>query len=130
MVSLAAPQHLVLSFLRPSVAVSGLSPVALSVGYSLGAVCRLLREVASLVAGHRLKAHGLQQLQHVGSVVPARGLSCSEACGIFPDQGSNLRLLHWQADSLPRSYQGSPQIPSFYRDTCHPEFWSTLMISF
>ena len=54
MVSLAAPQHLVLSFLRPSVAVSGLSPVALSVGYSLGAVCRLLREVASLVAGHRL----------------------------------------------------------------------------
>ena len=23
-------------------------------------------------------------------------------------QGSNLRLLHWQADSLPPSYQGSP----------------------
>ena len=27
--------------------------------------------------------------------------------GIFPTQGSNLRLLHWQADSLPLSHQGS-----------------------
>ena len=26
-------------------------------------------------------------------------LSCSVACGIFPDQGSNLCLLHWQVDS-------------------------------
>ena len=31
-----------------------------------------------------------------------RGLSCSRACGIIPDQGSNLCLLHWQADSQPR----------------------------
>ena len=28
--------------------------------------------------------------------------------GIFPTQGLNLRLLHWQADSLPLSHQGSP----------------------
>ena len=28
--------------------------------------------------------------------------------GIFPNQGSNLRLLHWQAGSLPLSPQGSP----------------------
>ena len=28
--------------------------------------------------------------------------------GIFPTQGSNLHLLHWQADSLPLSHQGSP----------------------
>ena len=28
--------------------------------------------------------------------------------GIFLTQGSNLRLLHWQADSLPLSHQGSP----------------------
>ena len=27
-----------------------------------------------------------------------QGLSCSAACGIFPDQGSNLCLLHWQED--------------------------------
>ena len=26
--------------------------------------------------------------------------------GIFPDQGLNLSLLHWQADSLPLSHQG------------------------
>ena len=36
------------------------------------------------------------------------GLSCSAACGIFLDQGSNLCLLHWQADSLLLSHQGSP----------------------
>ena len=35
-------------------------------------------------------------------------LSCPVACGIFPDQGSNLSLPHWQADSLPLSHQGSP----------------------
>ena len=35
------------------------------------------------------------------------GLSCSTACGIFPDPGSNPYLLHWQADSLPLSHQGS-----------------------
>ena len=28
--------------------------------------------------------------------------------GIFPDQRLNLTLLHWQADSLPLSHQGSP----------------------
>ena len=28
--------------------------------------------------------------------------------GIFPTQGLNLRLLHWQADSLPLSHQASP----------------------
>ena len=38
-------------------------------------------------------------LQSAGSVVVALGLSCSVACGIFPDQGSNPCPLHWQADS-------------------------------
>ena len=33
-------------------------------------------------------------------VVVAFWLSCPMACGIFPDQGSNPGLLHWQADSL------------------------------
>ena len=37
--------------------------------------------------------------RHTGSVVVAHQLSCSAACGIFPDQGSNLCPLHWQADS-------------------------------
>ena len=39
-------------------------------------------------------------------------LSCSTACEIFPGQGLNLCLLHWQADSSPLRHQGSP-IPSF-----------------
>ena len=43
-----------------------------------------------------------------GSVVEALGLSCSAACGIFPDQGLNYCPLHWQADSYPLCHQGSP----------------------
>ena len=54
------------------------------------------------------RAHRLQQLLHVGSVVVARSLQstgsvvvahrprCSAACGIFTDQRSNPHLLHWQ----------------------------------
>ena len=43
-----------------------------------------------------------------GSVIVAHGPSCSTACGIFPDQGSNPCPLHWQADSQPLRHQGSP----------------------
>ena len=46
--------------------------------------------------------------RRAGSVVMAHGLSCSAACGIFPDQGSNPCPLHWQADSQPLRHQGSP----------------------
>ena len=44
------------------------------------------------------------------SVGVVHGLSCSQACGIFPDQGWNLCHLHWQLDSLPLSRQGSPHL--------------------
>ena len=46
--------------------------------------------------------------RRAGSVVVAHRPSCSVACGIFPDQGSNPCLLHWQADSQPLRHQGSP----------------------
>ena len=49
-----------------------------------------------------------------GSVVVAHGPSCSAACGIFPDQGSNPRPLHWQADSQPLRHQGSPLVLFFF----------------
>ena len=66
------------------VAARGLSLVVASGGYSL------LR-----CAGFSLR--WLLLLQRTGS--RAHGLSCSAARGIFPDQGSNLCLLNWQADS-------------------------------
>ena len=47
--------------------------------------------------------------RRAGSVVVAHGTSCSAACGIFPNQGSNPCPLHWQADSQPLRHQGSPQ---------------------
>ena len=62
-------------------------------------VHRLLVVVASLVE------HGLSS---AGSVVMAHRLSCSEACGIFLDQGSNPCPLHWQADSYLLDHHGNP----------------------
>ena len=49
----------------------------------------------------------IPRLESTGSIVVARGVSCSAACGVFPDQGSNPFLLQWQVDSLPLSHQGS-----------------------
>ena len=46
--------------------------------------------------------------RRTGSVIVAHGSSCSAACGIFPDQGSNPCPLHWQADSQPLRHQGCP----------------------
>ena len=37
-------------------------------------------------------------LSSCGSVVVVHGLSCSVACGIFADQGSNPCPLHWQVE--------------------------------
>ena len=48
--------------------------------------------------------------RRAGSVIVAHGPSCSAACGIFPDQGSNPCPLHWQADSQPLRHQGSPGV--------------------
>ena len=64
-------------------------------------MCRFqyLRRVDSALA-----AGGLQSR---GSAAVAHGLSCSLACGIFPDQGWNLCPLPWQKDSLPLGHQGS-----------------------
>ena len=52
--------------------------------------------------------------RRTGSVVVAHRLSCSAACGIFLDQGSNPCPLHWQADSQPLRHQGSPNIFFFF----------------
>ena len=41
---------------------------------------------------------GARALGAQASVVVARGLSCSAACGIFPDQGSTPCPLFWQED--------------------------------
>ena len=60
--------------------------------------------------------------RHAGSVVVAYGPSCSAACGIFPDQGSNPCPLHWQADSQPLRHQGSPWYAIFSKEW----FWSFL----
>ena len=68
-------------------------------GPLLAALCRILTAAASPVVEHGLQARGPQQSWRAGSAVVARGLGCSVACGIFPDQGSNPCPLHWQVGS-------------------------------
>ena len=53
-------------------------------------------------------ACGAQALRHVG--LSTCGLISLVACGIFPDRGLNLCLLHWQVDSQPLDHQGIPAI--------------------
>ena len=50
----------------------------------------------------RSSVHGISQAR-----IPEWG-SISFSSWIFPTQGLNPCLLHWQADSLPLSHQGSP----------------------
>ena len=78
----------------------GLSLVVASGGHSSSRCAGL-----SLSRSLPLRSTGSRR---AGSVVVAHGPSCSAACGIFPDQGSNPRPLHWQADSQPLRHQGSP----------------------
>ena len=53
------------------------------------------------LCGTRASAAVVSGLQSPGSIAVVLGLSCLAGCGVFLDQGLNLRLLHWQADSLP-----------------------------
>ena len=73
--------------------------------------------LASVVAARGLRSCSSRAVEHrINSC--GTGLWCSMVCRIFPDQGSNPRLLHWQADSLPLSHQGSCCHLSFHKDYC------------
>ena len=82
------------------VSVRGLSLVAASGGHSSS-------RCAGLSLSRPLLLRSTSS-RRSGSVVVAHGPSCSTACGILPDQGSNPCPLHWQADSQPLRHQGSP----------------------
>ena len=84
------------------VSVRGLSLVAASGGHASSRCAGL-----SLSRPLLLRSTGSRR---AGSVIVAHGPSCSAACGIFPDQGTNPCPLHWQADSQPLRHQGSPRI--------------------
>ena len=73
------------------VSVRGLSLVVASGGHS-SSQCAGLSVSRPLL----LRSTGSRR---AGSVVVAHGPTCSAACGIFPDQGSNPCPLQWQADS-------------------------------
>ena len=54
-------------------------------------------------------------LWSTGSIAVAHRLRSSVACGIFPNQGLNLCLLHWQTDSLPLT-----TMEACVHACCHP----------
>ena len=87
------------------VSVRGLSLVVASGGHSSSWCTGLLlsRPLLLWSTGSR----------RAGSAIVAHGPSCSAACGILPDQGSNPCPLHWQADSQPLRHQGSPYTDVF-----------------
>ena len=87
------------------VSVRGLSPVAASGGHPSPRCAG-----PSLSRPLLLRSTGSRR---AGSVIVAHGPSCSAACGIFPDQGSNPCPVHWQADSQPLRHQGSPPSLSY-----------------
>ena len=84
------------------ISMRGLSLVAASGGHSSSRCAGL-----SLSRPLFLRSTGSRR---AGSLVVAHGLSCSTACGIFPDQGLNPCPRHWQADSQPLRHQGSPLV--------------------
>ena len=68
-------------------------------GRALHEVHRLLVAMASLVAEKRALGNvgsigAFSGLLSTGSITVGHRLSCSEACGILLDQGSNPYLLH------------------------------------
>ena len=68
-----------------------LFPVTPGVSQSRGFSCCGAQALGSVTAVRRLES--------AGSAVVAQDLSCPSVCGIVPEQGWNLRPLHWQADA-------------------------------
>ena len=99
--------YLFLAVLGPRF-VRGLSLVTASGGHS-SSRCgdRSSSRCAGLPPSRPLPLRGTGS-RRAGSAVVAHGPSRSAARGIPPDQGSNPRPLHQQADSQPLRHQGSP----------------------
>ena len=78
-----------------------LLPWVFAAVYGLLSLCKVRASHCggSFAVEHGLEAARLQWSQHKGSAAVGCGLSCPVVCGIFLDQGSNPRPLHWQVDS-------------------------------
>ena len=61
--------------------------------------------------------YGAWALGSQASIIVAKGLTSSVACGIFPDQELNPCPLRWQADSLLLSHWKNPYIVAWICET-------------
>ena len=93
---------------RSSLLCADFSLVEVSGGYPscgvLSSHCGGFSCCGAQALGHVGSVVMVPRLWDTGSVVVAYGLSCSAACGIFLDEGSNPHLLRWQVDSLSLSH--------------------------
>ena len=117
---------------RVFVAVFELSLIAVTRGYSLVVVSGLLMAVASFIAEQGLQGawnsvgaaggFGIWGSWALGFWLCslAHGLSCSAACGLFPDQGSNRCPLHCKVTRSEKCNQGIPLFLHFQRSFCLP----------
>ena len=98
--------------------------------------CSLLALWAPQLGGVSCDQHSLRQLQCEDSAVKPPGplerrlQSCAAWASllwgvwVFPDQGSNPYLLHWQADSLGLCHQGSCFLSFWAKRTVPSAFYS------
>ena len=100
---------------------TGFSLVAASRGHSQVVMRGLLIVVTSVVT---------PGLWSTGLIVVMLGPSCTTACGVSPDQGLSLRLLHWQVGSLPLSHQGSRNGTFLFSLVSVFFFWSFIFRQF
>ena len=115
-------------------AASGPSLVAESGGCSWGTGFsrwehRLRGRRASVVAAGGSAGVAAPSLWNASSAVALHGFSCSAACGIFPNQGSNPRSLHWQADSYPLDHKGSPAGCYLKGDHMHYHYHFSILLA-
>ena len=75
-----------------------------------------VRVLSRSVVSDSLQPHGIEPASFLcpryspGKNTGVSNLSLSLLQRIFPIQGLNLYLLHWQVDSVPLRHQGSPHI--------------------
>ena len=89
--------------------------------------CLFTKSCPTLLQSHRLQTARLFCSQDF----PGKntGVGCHYLLQwIFLTQGSNLCLLHWQADSLPLSLQGSPQMVNSLLKRCSSQLTREMQI--
>ena len=103
-----------LSLVKGSGGCSSLQCMGFSLRWLLLCEAWALGTRASVVAACRPGSRSWWAVEHWLSCGAVHGLSCCMACGVFPDQRSNLHPLQGQANSYLLRHQRSPILSVFF----------------